>query len=788
MLKLSRLIVFATMVLAIAYPAFSADESGGASQLLTAQTSLDMQDLSQMPLPFAQNQGQWKSGVLFRANAGGAAIWLTASGAYYQFTRPTSHDSSSGGSPEFGLDGSVNSFGRPGNFETLVIKSNLLGANPSPLSAGQGLLGYRCNFFLGNDPMKWQTNVSTYQAVQFDEVYPGINLKYYASGSQLEYDFIVSPGADYSQIQINYEGVSSFALNAAGELVIETQWGQATELAPTFYQLDNGNRIPISGSYRIIGDKIFGFEVGTEYNPALPLIIDPVLSYSTFLGGYGGDYGYDIAVNTSGEAFVTGLTWSSDFPVQDPLDSSFNGNEDIFVTKMSADGGSLLYSTYIGGLDVDDGYGIAIDGANNIYLTGRTRSTDFPTQSPYFAAFAGNEDAFVTKLSAAGNSLIFSTYIGGAGFDYGEDIDLDPTGNAYIVGTTTSTDFPIQNAISSTNGGGYDAFVSKFSSIGDNLLYSTYLGGDQTDLGNGIAVDAAGGAYVTGETFSANFPTANPFDPDHNGGGDAFVSKISPAGNTLDYSTFLGGIGEDAGNDIALNDSGNAYVTGWTNSSGFPTQNAYDATYNGGNDAFALKLYASGSSLYYSTFLGGSGFDYGYGVRIDWAGNAYIAGYTGSTNLPMRRAFDSTYNGTGDAFVTRFSPIGSNLVYSTYLGGSKEDRAYGVAIDPLISEYVTGYTFSGNFPTQNPYDPFFNSSYDVFVTKMYGYVCGDANGDGEINLLDVTFLINYVYKHSTAPIPIQTADVNSDGNINMLDMTYLIVYIYKHGYDPVCTN
>ena len=780
MLKFSKLIVLMTLMLMVAFPVFSADEFG--------QKALVSQSLAPMPLPFAQNQGQWKNDILFRANVGGAAIWFTESGTYYQFTRPVSSDSTAGGSPIFNSNGSVSSFGRPNGFETIVIKAVLLGANPTPMAIGQDILDYKCNFFHGNDPSKWRTDVSTFRAVQLDEVYPGINLKYYGNNRQLEYDFIVSPGADYSQIQVNYEGVSSFAVNADGGLVMETKWGQVTEQAPTFYQLDNGNRIPLSGSYRIIGNRTFGFEIGEGYNPALPLVIDPALSYSTFLGGFGGDYGYDVDVNSSGEAFVTGLTWSADFPAENPYDSSFNGNEDIFVTKMSADGSSLIYSTYIGGSDVDDGYGISIDAADNAYLTGLTRSTDFPTWLPYNATVGGNEDAFVTKLSSAGNALIFSSYLGGSGYDHGEDIALDASDNAYVIGTTTSSDFPTVNAIQSNNSGGYDAFISKLSSAGDILIYSTYLGGSQTDLGNGIAIDASNSAYVTGETFSTDFPIANPFDPDHNGSGDVFVSKLSPAGNTLDYSTFLGGTGEEAGNDIEVDDSSNAYITGWTSSNTYPVANPYDQFYNGGNDAFVTKLSAFGNTLIYSTYFGGSGFDYGYGIRIDWAGNAYVAGYTGSTNLPTRRAFDSAYNGAGDAFVTRFSPLGNSLVYSTYLGGGWEDRAYGVAIDPLISEYITGYTYSGNFPTQNPYDPFFNSSYDVFVTKMYGYICGDANGDGEINLLDITFMINYLYGHMQAPIPIQCANVNGDGVMNILDITYMINFTYKHGPDPNCPN
>jgi hypothetical protein len=779
MLKLSRLLSLTFLVCLIGSTAFSAENTVSVASLAN--------NVAERSLSFTPNYGQWESNILFRTGAGGATFWFASDGVYYQFTRPITDSSGiSNGATVINPDGTIALAGQPTEFQTMMLKAVLNNSNPDPEVIGGSQLDYHCNFLIGNDPAKWQTDIPNYQTIEYRGIYSGIDLKYYGDGQKMEYDFIIAPGADHSQIQINYIGADSLSINESAQLVIETDWGQIIELSPDIYQMDNGSKIQIEGGFEIISNSSFRFQLNQSYNTELPLIIDPVLSYSTFLGGSGGDYGYDIAVDDNGQAYVTGLTYSANFPVQNPYDSTYNAYEDVFVTKMSADGSILLYSTYIGGADVDDGYGIAIDSNGNAYLTGITWSTDFPLVNSYGSDISGYYDVFVAKLSSTGNSLIYSSIIGGSVYDFAEDIDIDADGFAYITGGTSSSDFPVVNPYDGSPNGNYDAFVAKISTDGSALIYSTYIGGTNSEFGNGIAVNSAGEAYISGQTFSPEFPLQNAYDAEYNGGGDAFMLRLSSTGNAIIHSTFIGGTAEEIAHDIALDDWDNIYITGWTISNNFPTINAYDQYFNGSYDAFITKFSLSGDSLVYSTYLGGSDYDYAYGIDIDWAGNAYIAGGTGSSNFPTKNAFDQSYNGNGDAFVTRISPYGINLVYSTYLGGLNEDRAYGIAVDNMINEYVTGYTHSGNFPVENPYDPFFNYANDVFISKLYGFICGDANGDGEVNIADITYIILYVYRNDPAPIPLAAADVNSSGTINILDITDLIKFLYKNGAPLNC--
>jgi hypothetical protein len=349
----------------------------------------------------------------------------------------------------------------------MMIKASFIGANPNPRVVGLKTMEYKCNYFLGNDPAKWRTDVPNYQTILLERVYPGIDLRYYGDGHRMEYDFVVSPGSDYSQIEIRYEGVRSLATNDRGDL----------ELAPVVYQLDKEIHRPISGGYRLSGKSTFGFQLDGRYDPALPVIIDPVLVYSTYLGGENWDHGYGIAVDGSGCAYVTGNTESTDFPMQNPYDGSYNGGNDVFVTKLSAAGNGLVYSTYLGGGAYEGGFSIAVDGSGCACVTGNSLSSDFPMQNPYDGSYSvGTYDAFVTKLSAAGSSLVYSTYLGGAVNEWGEGIAVDDAGCAYVTGYTSSPDFPMQNPYNGTRNGYYDAFVTKLAATGDGLVFSTYLG------------------------------------------------------------------------------------------------------------------------------------------------------------------------------------------------------------------------------------------------------------------------------------------------------------------------
>jgi hypothetical protein len=434
-------------------------------------------------------------------------------------------------------------------------------------------------------------------------------------------------------------------------------------------------------------------------------------------------------VDAAGCAYVVGTTISSDFPTENPYQDTIAGEYyDVFVSKLSAAGDSLLYSTYLGGSSWNNGIGIAVDAAGCAYITGDTLSSDFPTQDPYQAAKGGEWDGFVTKLSAAGDSLIYSTYLGGSTLDSGFDIAVDTAGCAYITGRTNSIDFPTENPYQAAYVGGVggynDAFVTKLSAAGDTLVYSTYLGGNGSEHGYGIAVDSAGFAYVAGWTDAADFPTEHPYQAARAGNSDAFVTKLSAAGDSLIYSTYLGGgapgFGADHASGIAVDAAGCAYITGITDSISFPTENPYQGTFGGDNDAFITKLSAAGDSLIYSTYLGGSHHDEGRGIAVDTLGCAYVTGDTASSDFPTQNPYQAVYGGGyGDTFVARVSPVGSSLIYSTYLGGSDIDNGLGVAVDAASGAYVTGRTYSTDFPTENPYqEAFAGGNGDAYVAKL----------------------------------------------------------------------
>ncbi len=746
---------------------------------------------SSMPLSFTQNQGQWPDSILYRASAGGATMWFTPTGTYYQFTRriPKADE---------GLDllshpRPLEKMGkRPDPVEISMVKAEFVGSNLNASAMGISEMEYKCNYFIGNEPDKWRTDVPNYEAIQYHEVYPGIDLKYYGNGKQMEYDFVVSPGADYSKIQIHYEGAESLTIGENSELIIKLTNGEIIEQPPIVHQLINGEKVKIEGKFFLGANNTFSFKVDSRYNPDHELVIDPVLVYSTYLGGSGAEISFgtaDIALDATGEACVIGSTASADFPTLNPYQTD-QGGDDVFVTKLSNDGNSLVYSTYLGGSGQDDSRKIAFDTAGNTYVVGRTTSSNFPIGNPYQSNLQGIADAFVTKLSSDGNTIIYSTYLGGTAEDDGHGVAVDIAGNAYVTGVAFSGDFPIANAYDvSFNGGTYDAFVSKLSSSGSSLIYSTYLGGNSIEDGRRIAIDTAGNAYVTGYTYSSNFPTANPYQSSLNGVVDVFVTKLSSGGNSLIYSTYLGGTGSDEGVAIAVDMSSNAYVTGWTPSGDFPTVFPYDGSFNGVLDAFAVKLSDAGNSLVYSTYLGGSDEEKGYGIAVDADGATYVTGYTLSTNFPTLNPYQSTHQGISDVFVTKLSIDGNSIDYSTYLGGSDYEEAWGIAVDAAGAAFVTGQTSSTNFPTLNPYQTNQGGS-DVFITKLIDSCCagnrGDVNGDGsDANILDLTFLVDRIFRGGPPAGCPKEADVNSDSaTSNILDLTYLVDRIFRGGPPP----
>jgi hypothetical protein len=715
------------------------------------QEKMVMTNLSSMPLAFTENRGQWDEKVLYRAEAGGATFYFCHDEVVYFFVRDTDEleeEQLSWTRRKESLPDAP-PFERPRyKKEAMLIKAEFIGANPNPEIIPEDRLSHNCNYFYGNDPAKWRTDVPSYSAITYKDIWPGIDLRYYGTGRGMKYDFIVNPGAEISLIKVHYDGADDLAVTPNGDLQADTRFGFVYENIPSVYQEMGGTRHNITGRYRIVEPGVFGFEV-EGYNHSVALVIDPELVYSTYIGGSSNEEGFGIAVDGSGSAYVTGFTRSFDFPTANPYDGSYNETNDVIVTKLSAAGNSLLYSTYLGGHNRDRGHGIAVDGSGSAYVTGETHSWEFPTVNPYDESFNGYYDVFVTKLSAAGNSLLYSTFLGGDMDDRGYGIAIDGSGSAYVTGETSSSDFPMVNSYDGSHNGYYDVFVARLSAAGNSLLYSTYLGGPDEEEGRDIAVDGSGSAYVTGYTRSSEFPVVNPYDGSYSNTSDAFVTKLSATGNSLLYSTYLGAGNPDYGCGIAVDGSGSAYVTGYTYSFNFPTVNPYDGSHNGLYDVFVTRLSAAGNSLLYSTFLGGSSSDFGLGIAVDGSGSAYVTGFTESSNFPTVNAYDGSFNGYYDVFVARLSAAGNSLLYSTYLGGTYIDEALGITVDDSGSAYVTGYTYSSDFPTVNPYDGSFNGYIDVLVAKFAPASCdyfpGDVNQNGvPLEMNDVVAMIgNY---------------------------------------------
>lgn len=769
------------LTMASAVYLFSAQPSSDFHQQVTV-----MKGLASMPLTFTENRGQWDERALFRTDTGRATMWFTTEGVYFQFVRRVPESTSDIKPSEAYRDDPIHShpdrFGHESiDLEQLVIKVTFVGANPNPRVVGEEMTEYKCNYLSGDDPDKWHTNVPNYHVIAFEDVYTGIDLEYYSNGQLMEYDFVVSPGADFTQITVKYEGIKSLSVNEAGELLVETGWGVVKELTPLVYQNIDGHERKIACAYHLRSGNSFGYALGEDYDHNLPLVIDPVLAFGTYLGGGGDEECYSIAADGSGSVYVTGYTTSNfDFPTQDPY-QLFQGQEDAFVTKVSPAQRRLIYSTYLGGAADERGYSIAVDDSGHAYVTGSTASPDFPTVNPYMTdPDVCLSDAFITKLNPEGNGLVYSTYLGGADHhDWGYGIAVDGSGSAYVAGYTNSSEFPVENPYQTDLHGTGDAFVTKLNTAGNGLVYSTYLGGDTLDFGYAIALDESGCAYITGGTVSSNFPTENPYQTDQ-GERDGFVTKLNAAGDGLVYSTYLGGNGgDDRGEAIVVDHSGCAYVTGNAGSYDFPTHNPYQ-TNQGVTDAFVTKLNPAGDGLVYSTYLGGNSWDKGYAIAVDDSGSAYVTGYTRSSDFPTEDPFQAALD-TTDAFVTKLNPDGNGLVYSTFLGGSGVEEGRGIAIDDICNLYVTGFTQSTDFPTVKPYQTDRGNT-DAFVTRIVGG-CYYSSVDDEQNS-PVTAHVT-LYQNIPNPFnPVTTIRFN----LPRASGVTLIVYNVKGGRVRVLAN
>jgi hypothetical protein len=551
----------------------------------------------QMPLAFEANQGQADPAAQFLARGQGYGIFLTPTSAVL-----TLHQSSVGANTSASSPPSWN-----------VLGLQLVGSDPNAQASGLSQLPGTSNYFVGSDPTQWHTNLANYASVQYHNVYQGIDLLYSGTSQhQLETTFVVNPGADPHAIQMTFPGTTGISLDARGNLILHTASGDVTQQAPGAYQLNaDGSRTPVSSQFVRQANGQVGFRVGA-YDPSKVLYIDPTVVYSTYLGGSGTDSGQSIAVDRFGNAYLVGTTASPDFPLANPGQSQPPVHQSLFVTKFSPAGDRLIYSTYLGdthpsGSGFDLGYGIAVDPSGAAYVTGQASDTSYPvTPGAIQPVLRGPTNAIVTKLAPTGNQLVYSTFLGGNGTDVGRSIALDNAGDAFVAGSTTSQNFPLINPVQSSLKGSQNAFVTELNPYGSGLAFSTYLGGSGSDQANGIALGSNGIIYVVGSTSSADFlTTSGAFQTTAGGNGDVFVTAFNPNGAGLFYSTYVGGTGADQGNGIAVDGSGWAYVTGSTASSDFPTANALFSTNTGGQDAFVTQLYPDGSTVGYSTYLGG---------------------------------------------------------------------------------------------------------------------------------------------------------------------------------------
>ncbi|MFH1825620.1 MAG: SBBP repeat-containing protein [Candidatus Firestonebacteria bacterium] len=405
---------------------------------------------------------------------------------------------------------------------------NFIGANKKVKIGGENKQEGKVNYFVGKDTSKWRRDISTYKEVVYHSIYPNIDLKLYGNGKYLEYEFIIGANADINVIKLEFKGIENLKINNEGDLVISTDLGEIIDSKPYIYQIIREEKKEITGSYCLLSDNSYSFKLGKEYNPEYPVVIDPVLTYSTYFGGSSDDYGRGIAVDSSGNIYITGNIGSTNFPVQSAYQGTNAGGYDAFITKINATGDALIYSTYLGGSGFDYGSSIAVDSSRNVYITGWTTSTNFPVQNAYQGAYGGGYDAFITKINASGNALIYSTYLGGNNWDYGYGIAIDSSENAYVTGFTKSTNFPVWDAYQRTYAGGScDAFITKINASGNALTYSTYLGGSDDESGSSIAVDNSGNAYVTGFTKSTNFPVRDVYQGTNAGDYDVFITKIN---------------------------------------------------------------------------------------------------------------------------------------------------------------------------------------------------------------------------------------------------------------------
>jgi hypothetical protein len=737
-------------------------------------------------LAFTQNDGQFGEETRFRAEAGGATIFLCDNEVAYLFSRDTDEllDDGITGAREL-----PHKFNRPRyKKEFTMLKAHFIGANEDVEVIGEELLSQYNNYFLGNDPAEWRTDVPNYESITYRNIYPGIDLKYYGDGKSLKYDFIVHPGADPSSIEIHYEGAEELNVNASGDLEAVTEFGPAFEKTPYIYQIIDGVKHEISGRYELKSNGSFGFALNDVYNPSHPLIIDPELVFSSYLGGESVDNCSCVAVDSDGCVYIAGETNSYYMPVYNAFQDEFQlGMWDGYIAKFSPLGHTLIYCTYLGGRNDELLWDIDIDSNDNLCITGQTWSQNFPIFNAYLDHVINfSSMGFITKFVPAGNSLVFSTYFGGSGGDACYALDQDDQDHIYVAGPTASSDFPMVNPIFGVLNNSTDGFVSKFSPDCLNLLFSTYIGGSNNDQIYDLKIDNFGGIHIAGTTYSEDFPLIRPPLPQYGTDRDGFAAKISPSLDSLDYSTYIGGNSTGDAFCIDADSDGNSFIGGWVWYS-IPLQNPIDSI-RAGAEGFILGIYSYGDSIIFGTYFGGSSVDMIRDIYVQNDGSIHVTGFTRSDDIPLSNPYDDILDGEVDCLIATISGSRDSLIFGTYFGGSADEDSYGIEVNGSGDIYVSGFTSSTDFPVVNACFGSYNDAQDAFFAKFgttfpCAYVVGDANASGETNGLDVIYLVNYFKGGSPPPVSCDCppygmlylgADSNGSCSVNGLDVSYLV--------------
>ncbi|MCX6257919.1 MAG: SBBP repeat-containing protein [Bacteroidia bacterium] len=646
---------------------------------------------------FIKNLGQWDSRVLFMTKQKGLNAWLTRDGMIYDFY----HENIS----------QVNKITDNGRQDISRRSGHVIamryGNSGNVTASGTEKKDEYYNYFIGNDPTKWASDVPLFYEVKVENMYPGISYRYYFDGQGLRYDILLSPGADISMINMTYQGAEAVSINDNGDLVLKTSLGDVIQNQLFAYQETDGKRNGVRCSFVVKNDGKIGFDAEWK-DRTKPLIIDPLV-FSTFVGSSSLDQINDIAVDASG-IVITGKTAGVNFPTTTgAYDISQNGNTDAFVAKLNPSGSGLVFSTFIGGSYNDEGDGVSIGTNGIIIMAGSSSSSDYPTTSGVYDHTFNHVsnlwyDCVISKFNANGNILSWSTFLGGSSdSNFSSKVSVDPQGKVTVLGYTYSNDFPVTTgSYDNTFNGSSDIFVTRLNNTGVSLIFSTFVGGSGSDIANKMVQDGSGNIYVCGMTNSSDFPvTLGTFDHTYNNGGDGFVFQLNYLGTSVGFATYIGGSGNDVCNGISLDGNNNIYVTGSTISSDFPvTTGAYSTsiTSNLSNDAFVLKMNTSGTSLIYSTYIGGSNEDCGNIITVDASGNAIIAGYTASNDFPTESfSYDNSFNGAEDVFVSKINSSGSGILYSTFIGGVNNDIATGMIISGN-SFIIAGNTYSPDYP------------------------------------------------------------------------------------------